>query len=276
VDADPVWDDLLAARLKPTYASHDYDRLVNENFYRLPIVLRAEVADPVKLALFLTSARAFIDQTLPGYLVWEVRTHAEQPYVCIGQSPEGGIPSQLFPKRAIYYAAMPSALVISITEGALMRAIDRERARANTRPDAPEPEGARPWLGESACMQAERAALEAIFAVFAREQATLARDRSWDNLPILNEWKRRYPDADPVKAHEQLWHTTLLCPGGGAYVWNEKWRTMESTVYGHPAQPKAGPAWPKALDRLRAGNFGLTFEPNGLRARAVLEMEQRR
>jgi hypothetical protein len=61
------------------------------------------------------------------------------------------------------------------------------------------------------------------------------------NLPILNEWKRRYPAQDPVKLHEQFWHTTLVCPGGGRYVWNQQWQTMESTVYGHPAQPKPGP-----------------------------------
>ena len=61
---------------------------------------------------------------------------------------------------------------------------------------------------------------------------------AWSNLPILNEWKRRYPDRDPVVLHEQFWQTRLVCPGGGKYVWNEKWQTMESTVFGHPGEPK--------------------------------------
>ena len=65
--------------------------------------------------------------------------------------------------------------------------------------------------------------------------------RAWSNLPILNEWKRRYPDQDPVALHEEFWQTRLICPGGGQYVWNDDWQTMESTVYGCPAAPQEGP-----------------------------------
>ena len=65
---------------------------------------------------------------------------------------------------------------------------------------------------------------------------------SWANIPILNEWKRLFPDRDPLDAHEQLWHVRLLDPAGGDYKWNDEWQTMESTTHGHPAQPKPGPA----------------------------------
>ena len=95
--------------------------------------------------------------------------------------------------------------------------------------------------------------------------------RAWGNLPILNTWKRMYPDQDPVALHERIWHTQLACPGGGTYVWNEKWQTMESTVYGHFGQPKRGPAVPPALEQLSSGNFGLDFEDQGFRARVSLE-----
>ena len=44
----------------------------------------------------------------------------------------------------------------------------------------------------------------------------------WGNLPILNEWKRLFPDRDPVEVHQQVWQVELVCPGGGKYVWNEK------------------------------------------------------
>ena len=92
----------------------------------------------------------------------------------------------------------------------------------------------------------------------------------WDNLPILNQWKRLYPDRDPVAVHRQVWGVTLLCPGGGKYVWNEKYRTMESTVYGHPGQPKEGPPAPPVLSGFASGDFGLTLENQGLRARVEL------
>ena len=95
----------------------------------------------------------------------------------------------------------------------------------------------------------------------------------WNNLPILNEWKRLYPSQDPVKLHEQFWQTKLICPGGGHYVWNEKWQTMESSVYGHPGEPKAGPGKILPLANITGANFGLTFENQGLSAKAVLDRE---
>ncbi len=81
---------------------------------------------------------------------------------------------------------------------------------------------------------------------------------------------RQYPDRDPVEVEEQVWKIRLVCPGGGKYVWNDRWQTMESTVYGHPGQPKIGPAAPLPLMDLNRGEFGLTFEDQGLRAKAGL------
>jgi len=72
-----------------------------------------------------------------------------------------------------------------------------------------------------------------------------------------------------VKLHEQVWGVKLLCPGGGNYVWNESWHTMESTVFGHPGQPKTNPAGP--FPGLTGVNLGLTFENNGLSAKGVVE-----
>ena len=58
-------------------------------------------------------------------------------------------------------------------------------------------------------------------------------------------------------------------PRGGSYVWNDSWHTMESTVFGHPGQPKTNPAGP--FPGLTGVNFGLTFENNGLSAKGVVE-----
>ena len=80
-----------------------------------------------------------------------------------------------------------------------------------------------------------------------------------------------YPDLDPVDVHEQVWKIRLVCPGGGKYVWNEKYQTMESTVYGHPGEPKTGPADSPLLNEFSSGSFGLTFEHQGLRACVSLE-----
>ena len=66
----------------------------------------------------------------------------------------------------------------------------------------------------------------------------------------------------------------LLCPGGGKYVWNDQFATMESTVYGHPGLPKHGPAAPPVLSSFSSADFGLTLENNGLRARVELKREE--
>ena len=63
--------------------------------------------------------------------------------------------------------------------------------------------------------------------------------------------------------HEKFWQDRLLCPGGGEYVWNDQWQTMESTVYGCPGAPKDGPPAPPLLNAIKQGNFGLTFEDQG-------------
>ena len=72
-----------------------------------------------------------------------------------------------------------------------------------------------------------------------------------------------------MKWHEELWGVKLICPGGGTYAWSEKWHTMESTVFGHPGEPKSGPA--SLLSKVTGGNLGVTFENQGLSAKAVID-----
>ena len=120
-------------------------------------------------------------------------------------------------------------------------------------------------------LQVDRKALELVSHLSRDEYELAMQARAWGNLPILNQWKRMYPDQDPVELHERVWQIRLICPGGGRYVWNEKFQTMESTVYGHPGEPKSGPAAPPALTEFANGSFGLTFENQGLRARVSLE-----
>jgi len=54
--------------------------------------------------------------------------------------------------------------------------------------------------------------------------------------------ERSFPTRNAL--HEKLWGVRLTCPGGGKFVWNDQWQTMESTVYGSPGNPRPGPAWP--------------------------------
>jgi hypothetical protein len=128
-----------------------------------------------------------------------------------------------------------------------------------------------PWLGTNLCLRINQSFVPALEALFREEFRPAQQRLAWNNIPILNEWKRRYPNQDPVKLHEQFWQTKLVCPGGGQYAWNDQWQTMESTVYGHPAQPKKGPENILPIANITSANLGISFENQGLSAKAVLE-----
>ena len=130
-----------------------------------------------------------------------------------------------------------------------------------------------PWIGENLCLQVSRRFIEFIQNVSAQAYQDFLRARSWGNLPIFNEWKRFYSDHDASAFHEKFWQTRLVCPGGGAYVWNEEWQTMESTVYGHPGNPKEVEDGVPPIAKLISANFGITFEEDGLRATVILNRE---
>jgi hypothetical protein len=233
------------------------------------------VANGLTLTLFLSAARAFIEQSAPGMVRWEALEHAGQPYVKITPSERGrGVAG---PVKQIFYTASGTSLLITLSESVLKHALEREQAAEKVaekteKTDQEATPAVHPWLGTSMALQLDGKLLPLFSGWFDDEYQQQVRAKSWANLPILNEWHRLYPGEDPVALHERVWHETLVCPGGGKYVWNEAWQTMESTAYGHPGEPKAGPPV-KTLDLFNFGfaNFGLTFEKDGLRARLKLE-----
>ena len=224
---------------------------------------------------FLVALRAFIEQTGIPLTRWETLKYKDLPYVKISV-PERVLSGNAGPTARdenLFYAATGDRLIVTFRENVLQRALDRELARraagkpltAAAAPPRPE------WLGKNLASEVQPQTLNMLARLTGDEYQEVMQARAWNNLPILNQWKRRYPDQDPVQLHERFWQVRLECPGGGRYVWNDRWQTMESTVYGHPGQPKPGPDTPAALQELRSARFGLTLEPNGLRAAFCLE-----
>ena len=265
-DEDPFWKDLAKTEEK------DLEKFMSKNIGRIPVGVRIDASNPLKLAMFLTSARAFIEQTSPGLTHWESLKYKDTPYVRITASKEGrGVPRE-FENIAIYYTAIDDALTVTLSEKILQGTIDRWLARKESQADGKAAaKDAKEWLGSNVALRVDRKILEIGNALLRRGYEEMMQRRCWDNLPILNEWKRLYPDRDPVEVHKLVWGVELLCPGGGKYVWNDKFQTMESTVYGNPGEPKSGPPAPPVLSSFNTGDFGLTFEHQGLRARAALE-----
>lgn len=266
IDRDPMLDGMTAAAAQGEDVLEKY--LMAQGF-ALPVALHIDSTNPLSLTAFLTGVRAFIEQSAPGMLTWETREHNGQAYVKVRATDETRrmMAGEGAGEMALYYAPAADALVVSPNEGVIQRALERRAAAKEAGPDAPKPA---PWLGECMAMHVGDGAMTVLQALIDTPYHQMLQERAWGGIPILNEWKRRYGADDPVAFHEQHWGARIMCPGGGEYVWNDTFQTMESTVYGCPATPKMPDGLPEIWERFTGGDFGVTFEEEGLRARAAL------
>jgi hypothetical protein len=262
-DQDPFWAELQKATNSSTF--------LEKNYPRLPVALYCEVKNPLGVTAFLTAVRGFAEQSAPRMTAWENLDYNGEAYVKITARQEWQRQDSAT-NLCVYYAVTPHSLVVTLSEPLLKRALDRQHAQLADK-EAGKSNGVptNPWLGTNLCLWVDQSFVPILEALFRDEFRPAQQRLAWSNLPILNEWKRRYPGQDPVKLHEQFWHTKLICPAGGQYVWNEESQTMESTVYGNPAQPKPGPENILPVGNITSANLGLTFENQGLSAKAVLE-----
>lgn len=277
-DDDPIWEEL--AKLD----QDKWETELSKKFHKLPIAIQFEVANPLKATLFLSGARAFIEQTGPNMTAWEsIKFDDESSYVKITPSRMARETSpEEFQNLAVYYTISGNSLTVTLNETVIKNVLQRQTARlkAKENPVAEKKDAEKktevalnikPWLGKNLVLRADKKLIDLATHSTRRQMQNNIQLLAWSNLPILNEWHRMYPDRDAVGVHEQVWKTKLVCPGGGKYVWNDSWQTMESTVYGHPGEPKDGPFVTPGMLGIESADFGLTFEEQGLRARAVLE-----
>ncbi len=270
-DDDPIWEEL--AKLD----QEKWEQEMSKMFPKLPIAVQFEVKNAFKATLFLSGVRAFIEQTAPNMTEWEsIKFDDDTAYVKITASRQARstMPDEV-KELAIYYAISGDSLTVTLNETVIKNALKRQAARAKAKenPDTKTEVAlnTKPWLGKNLVLRADKKLIDLAMHASRRERQSNIQTLAWNNLPILNEWHRLYPDRDPVAVHEQVWKTKLVCPGGGKYVWNDAWQTMESTVYGHPGEPKDGPIVTPGMLGLESADFGMTFEEQGLRARAVLD-----
>ena len=262
VDDGRFFSDL--ANIEP----EDLQEYLQENVYRLPVALHVGVRSGLKLTAFLAGARAYIEQSAPGMTTWDTMEYKDHPYVRVSASERARSRDGELENLALYYAASGDELILTLDESLLKRSLDRQedRSKKEDKSNVWKRPGV-PWIGDNLNVQIDASLLsyleQPLHEIYQHSMQVLC----WNNILILNEWKRRYPERNPAEVHQTFWQRKLVCPGGGQYRWNESWQTMESTVYGHPGKPKEGPTWPASLAELEHGNFGLTFEDDGLRAK---------
>ncbi len=259
LDRDPFWEEAA----KQNYIS---DAMFNEP-HRVPLAISVGVTNAKKLTneLKLHENRGFIALTEHKHRghTWYHRTPT-----AIGRKKYFG---------ALDYVSnvviLPDSMHVSpnpkMIEAAIDRYVDRQQLAEKGKPILDnEPK----WIGSNMGLQI-RPPTDVIDGFTQLHLARRLRGQSWSNLWILNEWKSRYPKHDAVALHERIWKSRLRCPGGGSYVWNEEFRTYESTAFGHPGQPRT----PKELKsfnvyhNIKHGNFGVTMEEQGLRARVEIQ-----
>ncbi len=269
LDDDPLWAELARAK--------DQDEFLRNHGMQLPVAIHVPVTDAAKLALFLNAVRFYAEQTAPNLVIWQNRQHHGQSYVRVVQKDVGAPGPDAGSPLALYYAPTPRGLVVSLNEQVVTRFLDRQARQpdsAKTQGIEPSPSrSSRPWLGESLAARVSSAGVHVLAITCLNAYRSAISLQCWNNLPILNEWHRLYPERDPVALHEAMWGERLVCPAGGRYIWNPKWRTMESTVLGHPGEPKAGPETIRLLDDLKSANFGITFQDGGLHATVEIERQ---
>ena len=254
LDQDPIWDELGK---KPNLTDG-----IDKEIPRLPVGLAVEVVNPLGAAAFLTALRAMANDTAPNMMVWESQEYQGMKYMKIRSSDANAGPGPMGSIQ-IFYLTTPKRLIVTINEAIIKRAIDRKD----------QADEASPWLGKSVCLQVSDVGVRVVQALLREELALQLQRESWNNLPILNEWHRQFPNEDPVEVHYRYSRTRLVCPAGGKYVWNPTWATMESTATGSPGNQKKPSV--ARWEQIQDGNFGLTLENNQLRAKVVLTETKR-
>lgn len=270
VDDDPVLKE-MAERLK-TKDDHEreFDEYMQANVGRIPLSLWVDSRDPTSLAFFMTALRTKVDSTAPGMFTWTPTEHKDRAYVTIAGT-EGG---RAFPAGIrLHYHLGKDALFLTLSESVMKSYLDRLDAAG--KPGAPvakaDAKDASPvWLGRHAGFRCDRKTLDLVEGLVSNNRGDSVRRASWSVLPVLNELHRAAPAEDPVALYERLWGARPICPAGGKYVWNAKLACMESTATGCPLAPKDFTPDRLVVPGIASGNFGLTFEHDGVRA--VLEL----
>ncbi len=230
--------------------------LEEEMLKDLPVMVRVDVESRLKLALFLTAVKGSLEVSSPDLVRWETRAYEGRKYVAVIGDPE-----EIGLDVSIYYAALPTALIVTLNEDMLKRALEREKGVVR---------GAK---GEGQMSVEASPDFISALSEMADGQGRDARRRglSWATLPLLNEWHQSQSAPNPVAFHEARFATYVTCPGGLGYQWNAEDLTMESIAYGHPGRPRSDGEALEIFKNFKAMAMRASFEEGGMRMAVSLD-----
>ena len=164
---------------------------------------------------------------------------------------------------------------MTFREDLLQQALERVAANAHK---GPEGAAESTWFAKSACLEFSPKLPLFLYGFGEDRFLETALSSTWAALPILNEQQRAFPGQDVQKIYAEAFGAGTLGSGqGGAagFAWNEAWSSFESTLYGLPAAPRQGPTMKSLLAQIERLSLGLTFEQDGLRAKARVQRVRR-
>jgi len=231
-----------------------------ERYIKTPLLIRIGSNSRLKLALFMTVVKTTIQTAAPGSLEWSTRESDGEVYAVIeGKEDEIGADAR------IYYATLPNALLVSLREDVLLRAIRREKHKLTAGESKSLPAPTQMMLDSSPAF------LSGLGTLFeSKDPLKKLTEESWKALPILNEWHRMFPAKDPVAIQFLHYGEDIFCPGGKGYRWNPEALTMESVAFGFPAAPRTEPAKMPGIMDYESVSTSLKFQDDGLRATLAL------
>lgn len=168
---------------------------------------------------------------------------------------------QEYDKIHLHVFKSENRALFSLSENLIKRAIDRQTGKQKT---------GRQWLGKNMSVQINQRLFRTMEGFSADFYRASLRNRTWNNLPILNEWKREFPESDPLELHRDYWGQRLLCPGGGTLKWDSQAQTYYSTAFGSPSRPRIPMGTPYPWRSIERFDAGVSFETGGLRAKVEL------
>ena len=224
----------------------DFNKIMEQEYRNLPFAVHIESKNQKKLEQFLKFVQMMVrgnwkDSSYKNYKYYSVK-----PYIFGNKSVE------------IFILPAPKALIIANNISIIKNYLDN-----------PKPINKK-WLGKNLAVELRKTFLRFIEASSRKYYKKNLKVSCWNNLPVLNEWKRLYPDQNPVDLHKKWWKVQLLCPAQGKYIWDKNYYTMQSTKLGSPVKEKTKTYPASPLDYVKNIQFGLTFEHNGLRAKILL------
>ncbi|MGJ8634831.1 MAG: TapB family protein [Luteolibacter sp.] len=228
----------------------------SRSYFSTPAVVRIGSGSRMRLAIFLASLKKMMQDSAPDSMKWETHGEGAEAYVSISEN-DGGMGEGI----RIYYAATPTALIVSLNERALLKAMAREeegfkKDEATTLPEA-----------RHLMMDSSPGFLAKLGGMFEGNDAAREIQReSWKAIPILNQWHRMFPGKDLLAGHLRLYGSDVFCPGGKGYRWSDESMTMESVAFGHPGEPRFEPLKMPGVMDFENVRTGLAFQDGGLRA----------